>query len=71
MLLLDYLNHCYQSTDEIIIYEAAQYPGFEPRIIRAQLHHLPDIHLSSISTLYIPPIKKTGCNEAILNALGL
>lgn len=71
LLLFDYLNQFYQSTDEIIIYEAAQYPGFEPKIMRTELHHLSKVHLSSISTLYIPPTKKANCNEAILNTLGL
>ncbi|WP_415072791.1 hypothetical protein [Legionella sp.] len=58
LLLLDYLKHFYQPVDEIIIYEAAQYPGFEPKIIRIQLQYLPDIQLSTLSTLYVPPVKK-------------
>lgn len=71
LLLLDYLKHFYQPIDEIIIYEAAQYPGLDPRITRTQLQYLPDIQLSTISTLYIPPVKKAHCNEAILSAFGL
>ncbi|WP_298623791.1 SAM-dependent methyltransferase [uncultured Legionella sp.] len=71
LLLLDYLIHFYQSVDEIIIYEAAQYPGFEPKIIRTQLQYLPDIQLSSLSTLYIPPVKKAFYNQTLVNALGL
>lgn len=71
LLLLDYLQHFYKPIDEIIIYEAAQYPGLDPRITRTQLQYLPDIQLSTISTLYIPPVKKTHCNEAILSTLGL
>lgn len=71
LLLLDYLKHFYNSEDKIIIYEAAQYPGFEPKITRIKLQHLPDIQLSAISTLYVPPIKKAKCNDMVLSALGL
>ena len=71
LLLLDYLKHFYHPKDEIIIYEASQYPGFEPKIMRTQLQHLPDIQLSTLSTLYIPPIKKAPCNQTILSILGL
>lgn len=71
LLLLDYLKNYYHHTDEIIIYEAAQYPGLEPRIIRTQLQHLPDIQLSTLSTLYVPPVNKAHYNEEILRTLGL
>lgn len=71
MLLLDYLKQSYNLADEIIIYEAAQHPGFEPIIIRSQLQYLVDIHLSPRSTLYIPPNKKSNCDQAILSLLGL
>ncbi len=71
LLLLDYLKHFYNPEDEIIIYEAAQYPGFEPIITRIQLQCLPDIQLSAISTLYVPPIKKARCNRTVLSELGL
>lgn len=69
--LLSYLGRFYQSSDEIIIYEASQYPGFQPKITKTQLHCLPSIHLSSLSTLYIPPARKSDVNEEILSALGL
>lgn len=71
LLLLDYLKYFYHLEDEIILYEAAQYPGFEPKIIRIQLQHLPDIQLSTLSTLYIPPRKKAPGNQKILSILGL
>ncbi|MGQ3889294.1 SAM-dependent methyltransferase [Legionella sp. CNM-1927-20] len=71
LLLLDYLKHFYQLEDKIIIYEAAQHPGFEFKIIRSQLQYLPDIQLSALSTLYVPPVKKASCNQTILSTLGL
>lgn len=71
LLLLDYLKQYYQPINEIIIYEAAQYPGFEPKIVTTQLQNLADIQLSSLSTLYIPPIKTASCDQQILSTLGL
>jgi tetrapyrrole methylase family protein / MazG family protein len=70
-LLSKYLHQFYDTTDDIIIYEAAQYPGFEPKITTTQLQNLPIINLSRLSTLYIPPIKKAKPDEAILKALGI
>lgn len=71
LLLFDYLTKYYKVTDKIIIYEAAQYPGFEPTIKQTQLKYLPDIQLSNLSTLYIPPTKIAACDQAILKALEL
>ncbi|WP_454782823.1 SAM-dependent methyltransferase [Legionella sp. WA2022007384] len=71
LLLLDYLTKYYEVTDRIIIYEAAQYPGFEPVITQTQLKYLSDIQLSNLSTLYIPPAKITACDQTILKALEL
>lgn len=71
LLLLDYLTKYYEVTAQIIIYEAAQYPGFESKIIHMELKYLPDINLSSLSTLYIPPVKTTTCDQTILKALML
>lgn len=71
LLLLEYLTNYYQPQDEIIIYEAAQYSGFEPKITKAQLKNLAELNLSSLSTLYIPPVQTAHCDEQILSSLGL
>lgn len=71
LLLIDYLQQFYDPRAEIIIYEAAQYPGFEPRITRAQLEDLKVLSLSRLATLYIPPIKKATPDASVLNALGI
>ncbi|AWN73112.1 SAM-dependent methyltransferase [Legionella anisa] len=71
LLLLDYLKKYYEATAKIVIYEAAQYPGFEPKIIQSELKYLSDIYLSNLSTLYIPPVKTTACDQTILKALKL
>jgi len=70
-LLVDYLKKYYKATDEIIIYEAAQYPGFEPKITYTKLNILQEISLTNLSTLYVPPIKKARKNRLIMNSLGL
>jgi uncharacterized protein YabN with tetrapyrrole methylase and pyrophosphatase domain len=53
--LTDYLMRNYPAEHEVIIYEAAQYPGFEPMIQKISLKQLPNAKLSSVSTLCIPP----------------
>lgn len=71
VLLVNYLKNFYHSSHDIIIYEAAQYPGFEPKIINTKLQNLPDMALSRIATLYIPPIKKSTYDLQIMEKLGL
>lgn len=70
-LLVEHLIKYYEDTHEIIIYEAAQYPGFEPKIIHVKLVQLHNIDLTNLSTLCVPPKKKARRNEFVLKALGL
>ncbi len=70
-LLVTYLNRYYALTHEVILYEAAQYPGFEPTINKVTLENLPESNFSSIYTLYIPPAYKASCDKKMLSALGL
>lgn len=53
-LIASLLNH-YPPTHEVFIYEAAVYPGVEPRIEKIPLSYLPDSPIGSASTLYVPP----------------
>lgn len=71
LLLVNYLKNYYKGTDRIIIYEAAQYPGFEPKITYTKLIFLPDIQLTNLSTLYIPPTKNAQKNKTIMKSLKL
>lgn len=57
-LLVEYLGKHYAPNHEVIVYEAAQYPGMEPSIMKIELSNLPNIQLSPISTLYLKPNKK-------------
>lgn len=70
-LLIDYLLKQYSVNHEIIIYEAAQYPGFEPRIEKILLGQLQNACLSRISTLYVPPASKTLNDEVTLKLLNI
>ncbi len=70
-VLVEQLNEWYPLEHEIIIYEGANLPIFEPRIERLALKDLPQTELSCISTLLIPPSKKLEYNLAVLNKLGI
>lgn len=54
-LFIQKLHRYYSPEHKVIIYEAAQHPGFNPKIIHACLKDLLHAKLSRISTLYIPP----------------
>lgn len=59
VILSEYLCEKYDSDHELMIYEAAQYPGFKPKIEKVALKNLPSSKVSCLSTLYIPPnVKK-------------
>ncbi|MBA3661119.1 MAG: uroporphyrinogen III methylase [Gammaproteobacteria bacterium] len=70
-LLYNYLRTYYESAHKIILYEAAQYPGFAPKIETYTLRELAKIKLTSISTLYFPPLPKTPYDYPIAKALNL
>lgn len=55
-LLATYLCKFYNPMHDIVVYEAAQYPGLEAKVFNLPINKLPLTLLSSISTLYIPPI---------------
>lgn len=67
-ILVDYLKSYYNVDHEVILYEAAQYPSFEPKILKLPLNKLPTANFSRISTLYIPPAyQKAPHDMTILN----
>lgn len=70
-VLCNYLEETYDSNHELIVYEAAQYPCFDPIIQKCPLKNLIDVNLSRISTLCIPPIKKSKLNSATLKKLNI
>lgn len=54
-ILVDHLASKYSLAHEIILYEAAQYPNFRPRMEKVTLKNLPDSNVTRLTTLYIPP----------------
>ena len=70
-LLLEYLQEHYPLDHEVTIYEAAQYPHFTPRIERYPLSALPEIEYSALTTLYVPPAKKSKRDDRVLERLGV
>lgn len=68
-LLTNYLAREYALDHEVVLYEAAQYTGFVPRIEKIPLKALTGAYLSPITTLYIPPAIRLKPNQATLAAL--
>ena len=70
-VLVEHLQQAYGSDHVTIVYEAAQYPIFEPRIETVPLLDLPKVSLSSASTLYIPPKAPRKLDQQMLARLGI
>lgn len=70
-LLLDYLTQHYDLEHEVTLYEAAQYPSFEPYIVKIPLKKLAEVKTSAITTLYVPPERKVLRDQHMLAALGI
>jgi len=70
-LLVKYLSQQYALTHEVILYEAAQYPSFNPQIQYVELQNLPEINFSRVSTLYVPPSRRAVYDPSILEALNM
>lgn len=70
-LLFNYLVKYYDASHSVILYEASLYPYVNPVIQKYTLNQLPEIKLSSLSTLYIPPARKAEVDIAVLSELGI
>jgi len=70
-ILVEYLTQFYSLKHPVVIYEAAQYPLFKPRIEHYFLEELPLATITSLSTLYIPPKEKLPLNIEMLNKLNI
>jgi uncharacterized protein YabN with tetrapyrrole methylase and pyrophosphatase domain len=55
-LLVERLLELYPPDHEGVLYEAAPYPGIEPRIHRIPLRALADDAVTPLSTLFVPPL---------------
>ena len=69
LVLSEYLSDFYPRQHKIILYQAAQYPHFEPTITTLMLAELQEADFSELSTLYIPPAYKKKYDVAMLEKL--
>lgn len=70
-LLVQHLSQWYNVEHQVILYEAAQYPHFEPVITKTTLNALVNEHITHITTLYLPPLQKAPIDEFMLKELGI
>jgi tetrapyrrole methylase family protein/MazG family protein len=70
-LLSEHLHKFYPQDHEVIVYEAAQYPGLQANIYKTQLNELVTAPLSPICTLYVKPLCKSKYDESYAMRLGL
>lgn len=70
-LLCEHLQNFYPSNHPVVVYEAAQYPGLKPRIVKTLLRDLEYITLSSICTLYIQPLGKSKYDDEYSKRLNI
>lgn len=70
-ILMDYLSGYYPADYSICLYEAPSLPTCPPRIEWIQLSNLEVSAISSITTVYIPPIEKKAISKKYLKLLDL
>ena len=70
-ILKDYLSYYYQADYSICLYEAPSLPTSSPRIEWIQLCHMDQSVISSITTVYIPPIENKAISNKYLRLLNL
>jgi precorrin-6B methylase 1 len=69
-VLTEYLCQYYDASHPAIIYEAAEYPIFDPSIETVPLARLPEAQISPISTLYIAPRLPAPLDAEMIERLG-
>lgn len=70
-VLQEYLLKFYPMDHMACLYEASQYPSMQPRMDYFPLATLEQQAVTSISTLYIPPVLKAECDRDMLKKLGM
>jgi hypothetical protein len=54
-ILTEALRRSYPANHPIVVYEAPNFPGCQPLVIRAPLRRLPSLEVRPMMTVYIPP----------------
>jgi hypothetical protein len=70
-VLTEYLCQHYDASHPALIYEAAEYPIFDPGIETVPLARLSEAQISPISTLYIAPQMSAPLDVEMIERLGL
>jgi uncharacterized protein YabN with tetrapyrrole methylase and pyrophosphatase domain len=70
-ILAEVLAAHYGQDYEIIIYEAAQHPGFDPLIQHIPLSQMSEARITSLSTVYVPPKESAALDTTMWKRLGL
>lgn len=70
-LIHEKLLRSYPPQHEATLYEASLYPGIRPNITKFPIEELINQKISSISTLYIPAVKKRPYNLEIISKMNL
>lgn len=68
-ILIQYLSDFYAQDTAIICYEASQYPKIASKIISTPLKQLMNTRISSRTSLYIPPTKKSEPCQLIIQKI--
>ena len=70
-VLTEYLCRYYDAIHPAIVYEAAEYPIFDPSIENVPLGKLPEAEISPLSTLYIAPQTQAPLDDEMLKRLDI
>ena len=65
-VLTKFLRRHYPPHHRVVLYEAASFPGCEPRIIRVQLRTLANAPVRPMTTLYVPARPQRPSDERIM-----
>jgi len=70
-ILSEVLQESYTTEHEVIVYEAAIYPTFDPIIQRLPLQKLPQANIHEVSALYMPPKTPAPLDKAMMKRLNM
>lgn len=68
-VLAERLSAVYPADHEVILYEAAPYPTYEPAVDRLPLSALGDREVSPMATLVVPPARRAPVDVTMLDRL--
>ena len=70
-MLIGRLQSLYGYWHEVMLYQAAIFPGVLPTIIRIALGHLTTEYVNAGTTMYVPPVRASVVNQAIAASMSI